>query len=226
MNRAKIISYLNLKGGVGKSTLTALTASFLHEKKISVCVIDCDEDQKTIDLWKKEDGKNGIATYDVFPVLSRDVPDTIDNLLDEYDIIFIDFPGNMSQKGVKSIWPFLDVVIVPFYPNAEELDPTVKFYNEFESYNKIRVGEGQNATVMKFMYYRTGITKKGKEAMKDLEDNGIDKLLMKSSLKHYDTMRDRSSTMDRMQSKDYGRHIDKMCKEVLEIINKTEVKNY
>ncbi|MFK7809968.1 MAG: ParA family protein [Saprospiraceae bacterium] len=226
MSRAKIISYLNLKGGVGKSTLTALTASFLHEKKKNVCVVDCDEDQKTIDLWKKEDIKNGIATYDVYPVLSRDVPDTISEILDEYDFIFVDFPGNMSQKGVKSIWPFLDVVIVPFYPNAEEVDPTVKFYNEFETYNDIRIKGGQNATVMKFFYYRTGRTKKGKAAMKDLEDNGIDKLLLKNVIKHYDTMRDRSSTMDRMQKNSYGYHIDKLCNEVFEIINETEVKEY
>ena len=49
MNKETFVAFATQKGGVGKSTVTALVANYIHNVMgIDVAVIDCDEPQHSI----------------------------------------------------------------------------------------------------------------------------------------------------------------------------------
>lgn len=63
---AKVISFLNFKGGVGKSTSTVNVAKVLHEKGYKVLVIDADSQGNSSKLMgKKLSEGNGETLYEV-----------------------------------------------------------------------------------------------------------------------------------------------------------------
>lgn len=223
--RGKIISFINKKGGVGKSTLTSLLASYLFSKGKSVVVIDCDESQHTVKLWHKEDIDNGLDVYPVVNVLSRDVPNIIEDYLDEeFDYILIDFPADQGQKGVLDCFPLLDVIFIPFYPNLEEADASFNFVEKFEQFQDVRVGVGQKRTNISFCFYRTGRTSAGKDAIRAIEKSGIN--LLENKIQYYNKMQDRSSSVNRMEKEEYSYKIDRFLNECLEFVDNTNVKNY
>ena len=51
---------------------------------------------------------------------------------ESFDIIVVDFPGNLKQAGVVETLMMMDVVIIPFAPSKIEVLHTVKFYNYYK----------------------------------------------------------------------------------------------
>ena len=46
MSKTRFVAFATQKGGIGKSTITALVANYFHNVKgFNVAVIDCDEPQ-------------------------------------------------------------------------------------------------------------------------------------------------------------------------------------
>lgn len=49
MSKTRFVAFATQKGGIGKSTITALVANYFHNVKgYNVAVIDCDEPQTTL----------------------------------------------------------------------------------------------------------------------------------------------------------------------------------
>lgn len=65
MDKEIFIAFATQKGGIGKTTLTVLTASYLHYMKgYNVAVVDCDAPQNSIaDLRAREVKVIGESTY-------------------------------------------------------------------------------------------------------------------------------------------------------------------
>lgn len=65
MDKEIFIAFATQKGGIGKTTLTVLTASYLHYVKgYNVAVVDCDAPQNSIaDLRAREVKVIGESTY-------------------------------------------------------------------------------------------------------------------------------------------------------------------
>lgn len=63
MNKETFVAFATQKGGVGKSTVTALVANYVHNVMgYNVAVIDCDEPQHSIaGLRDKETGSRNPA---------------------------------------------------------------------------------------------------------------------------------------------------------------------
>lgn len=224
MARAKIIAFSSLKGGVGKTTLTCLVSSWLHDNKKNVCVIDADEDQRTATLEVTKDDEKGLDTFTVIPSLSRDVASLIPEILEDYEYIFLDLPGNMDQKGIKSLYSMLDIVFIPFYPNAKDLDSAEKFYSILLEFQKPRLDVGQEKTEVWFCPYKTGKTKIGKDELHALFRNEYP--LLENDIGHYDKIRDSEGAMNRMQKESYSHKIERFCVEVVNKIDKLEIKEY
>ena len=56
MSKTRFVAFATQKGGIGKSTITALVANYIHNVKgFNVAVIDCDEPQHNLaDLRDEE----------------------------------------------------------------------------------------------------------------------------------------------------------------------------
>jgi chromosome partitioning protein len=134
---AKIISFMNRKGGVGKSTLCTLLAGSLHaRKKIRVLVVDADE-QLSIYEERRDEQTEGVNAYDISP-FKWEPQDKKDNPVerfckliaekeDLYDVILIDTQGRLEGQGVPSVVMVSDVVIVPLIASKKDLRSTITF---------------------------------------------------------------------------------------------------
>jgi chromosome partitioning protein len=116
-----IIAVSNPKGGVGKSTVTLLMATYLAEQGASVCVLDADPNQPIYD-WKKQGASK--TTLDVVGgVKESTLMDVLDGL--NHQFVFIDLEGTASVMVSRSI-AMADFVIVPLQASAVDVRQAAK----------------------------------------------------------------------------------------------------
>lgn len=124
MYKGKIVSLSGLKGGTSKSTNSIMLLNYLAiVKKQKVLLMDGDDDQSSghslyiLDkiVSKITDPEGPPPPYEVIKSKSSEITNAIidDQLTEEYDYIFIDLPGNMSQKGVLECNSIADYIFIP-----------------------------------------------------------------------------------------------------------------
>ena len=138
---AKIILFGNQKGGIGKSTLSILTANALAEETFDYKVLIIDNDmQRSISSIREydqeileEEDNDFEFTYDVKALTYNQIRDKIVDFDKEYDFIFIDTPGridleqDIKQQEITKLLSFADYVFVPFKGGALNLDSTLRY---------------------------------------------------------------------------------------------------
>jgi len=142
--RATICAVAALKGGCGKSSYNIMLADYLYNaKNKKVLLIDCDDDQHSISHWREFEKSTGVPEDKLYPILSEidsaDVASQIRALIDHYDYIIIDLPGNLKQKGVKTVYALMDVVFVPTQVDYDTLKAHTSFLNKMDEVNADRV---------------------------------------------------------------------------------------
>ena len=101
----------SLKGGVGKTTLTAAMAGELAERGKRVLILDCDANLP-FQLWQNSEFVP--REIDIAPISnSRDLLRAIALGKQEFDEILVDLPAGGSQLMVNAV-AHSDVVCVPF----------------------------------------------------------------------------------------------------------------
>ena len=134
--KQQFISFANQKGGVGKSSLTTLMASYLHYlTKLNVAIIDADYPQysiynarkRDIDLLEKDTYFKNL-TYNQLKTLNKTAYQVIISTPDKaistalelitssskpVDIILFDLPGTVQSQGVLTTLSCMDYVFVP-----------------------------------------------------------------------------------------------------------------
>jgi len=142
------IAFSTQKGGMGKTALTVLTASYLHYvKNYNVAVIDCDYPQHSIVEMRERDVEQ-INTnlyykqlaYLQFKTLQKkayrveesnaaDAITVAERLQQEYDLdfIFFDLPGTLNTKGVVKTLAMMDYVFIPVSADRVVLESTLQF---------------------------------------------------------------------------------------------------
>lgn len=137
---SKSISFLSQKGGTGKTTLSILSATYLHTTGVGVAVIDADFPQHSFTRTRKKDlldlkeeriiqkikqGENlsedtdaEFSVTDAYSVISTTISATSTVLkslvIDEkLDFIFIDVPGTFNVDDMVDLVNELDLIIVP-----------------------------------------------------------------------------------------------------------------
>lgn len=150
MYKEIFIAFATQKGGIGKTTLTVLTASYLHYVKgYNVAVVDCDAPQNSIaDLRALEIKVIGESTYfkalacdhfrrvkkKAYPVIASNAVDALndaDKMLREEttkpDLVFFDLPGTLKSEGVVKTLSQMDYIFAPISADRLVVESTLQF---------------------------------------------------------------------------------------------------
>jgi chromosome partitioning protein len=114
--RPRIIALTSTKGGSGKSTVAACLAGELHNRGISVALLDVDP-QRTLTAWHGRDGPlraiiagtaNGAAVTAALKSLSL-----------QADVVLVDTPG-FSNRDTLAVLAMADIALIPFAPTPAD----------------------------------------------------------------------------------------------------------
>jgi cellulose biosynthesis protein BcsQ len=153
---AKIIMFGNQKGGIGKSTLSILTANALSAPEFDYKVLVIDNDtqrsvtsirQYDTEIMEEEYKENFEFPYDVKALTYAQIRDRIVNFDKDYDFVFIDTPGridleeDIKQQEITKLLSFVDFVFVPFKGGALNLDSTLRYSKLLLDIQELRKGK-------------------------------------------------------------------------------------
>lgn len=134
---AKIILFGNQKGGVGKSTLTMLTATALSQPpfNLDVCVLDADDQRSLSDMRQSDIGNNAeqAVPYEIRPASLNDIHRDIRELDRRYHVVFIDVAGKLDLNiaaDKQEIIPYLsyvDLLFMPFVAGNFNVEASAKY---------------------------------------------------------------------------------------------------
>ncbi len=117
--RVKVISILNSKGGVGKSTLACQLARAFHLLPARVLLIDTDTDQRSSYSWGEiQEAEIGLPVIVTGANLERDLK----AVGGSFDYIFIDGAAKLEKVDVQAI-RVSDLVVVPLQPSLFDVWP-------------------------------------------------------------------------------------------------------
>lgn len=109
----KVISLLNQKGGVGKTTLTVHIARALEVRGYKVAIVDTDP-QETAQDWSKANPDSELTVIGIdTPTLEKKIP----KLLGEYDFVVIDGIPSVANISLSAI-AASDLVVIPVVPSS------------------------------------------------------------------------------------------------------------
>ena len=125
----KIVIFSNIKGGVGKTTLCALFASYLVERGYPVMAIDADLQASLYRHRKREKDVAPEApipwNVDLLDTANREQLERIMAKLKEVPgVVLIDCPGNLNDRNLEYIYKSADTAIIPISFDADTVDAT------------------------------------------------------------------------------------------------------
>ena len=144
------IAFSTQKGGVGKTTFTVLTASYLHYTcGYNLIVVDCDYPQFSINAMRQRDAQ-GVdrnpalqelaatqfselqkPTYTILCATAEAAVDTVREYLDTHesdtDFVFFDLPGTINNDGVLTTLSGMDYIFTPISTDRISLESTLSF---------------------------------------------------------------------------------------------------
>lgn len=125
-----IIGITNLKGGVGKSTITQNLAVCLAHTGYRVVIVDTDTNQNSLSWFGARDQE--LPQINVVGVSeSEALGKSIKQLHQDYDIVLIDGTPNLS-KMVTRIILTSDILLIPIRPGAQDFRTMEEFISRYE----------------------------------------------------------------------------------------------
>lgn len=153
----RIVLFSNIKGGVGKTTLCALFASYLAEKGIPVFAMDADLQASLFRHRQREknvdpDTSAPWAVEMLNTSNGKKLEETIGKLKSVPGVVLIDCPGNLNDRNLEHIYKAADVAVIPMSFDADTVDATGIFIKAFKTIsnakllfapNRINTSEGK-----------------------------------------------------------------------------------
>ena len=115
----KVISILNSKGGVGKSTLACQLARAFHLLPSRLLLVDTDTDQRSSYSWGEiQEDEIDLPVIVAGANLERDLK----ALGDSFDYVFVDGAAKLERVDVQAI-RVSDLVLIPLQPSLFDVWP-------------------------------------------------------------------------------------------------------
>jgi chromosome partitioning protein len=116
---ALVIAVAQQKGGAGKTTLTANLAAFWAVAR-RVALLDIDP-QRSLTRWNSvREGRSGVAPLTLSDVSGWRLPNELDRLRRESDIVLIDTPPQIDTDARRAVRA-ADLVLIPLQPSMPDL---------------------------------------------------------------------------------------------------------
>lgn len=135
-----IISVTNLKGGVGKTTVTTNIAVGFALKGYDVCVVDSDLKQKSATEWRSNRGETN-PQITVVSVSEKALIKEVESLDKKFDIVFVDGVPQISELAQDTIL-VSDIVVIPLTPSLYDYRGFETFYDEFNKIRRLKEKQG------------------------------------------------------------------------------------
>ena len=138
------ISVTNLKGGVGKSTITQNLAVVLAER-YKVCIVDTDTNQSSVRWYSARD--EAIEKLNVVSVIEpKALNKIVNNLHSDNDIILIDGTPSIHEMTTRIILAS-DILLIPIRPGAHDLRSMDEFLERHRQANEFRYSLGHEKDI-------------------------------------------------------------------------------
>lgn len=138
-----LVIFSNIKGGVGKTTLCAMFASYLAKKNEAVAVVDADL-QASLFRHRSRDLQVYSDEEPSFRVITTNdldgTPETMAKLMDKLKLaegwILVDCPGNLNDKALAPILKAADYAVIPISYDEDTIDATGIFIKTLKKNSK------------------------------------------------------------------------------------------
>lgn len=132
---SKIIAFGNQKGGVGKSTVVAMTASALSQAPfdIRLCVVDCDKQKSLAEARSFELEEDETPPYPILALTVEEFQNQIHELDKEYDLILLDTAGRLdnnksaAEQEITKLLLYADYLFIPFRAGSFNLEASLEY---------------------------------------------------------------------------------------------------
>jgi chromosome partitioning protein len=163
------IAVTNLKGGVGKTTITTnLAVEFVHNGQ-KVCIVDTDLGQKSAMEWSGSRSEHA-PHIPVFGAISKQLNKEIAKLNEEFDVVMIDGTPQLSELAERTVLAS-DLLIIPISPSIYDLRAFESFYEKVEQINSVREDQDlRRVSVFVIINRISEKTNLGKEIIEALSD--------------------------------------------------------
>jgi chromosome partitioning protein len=168
-----VISVINLKGGVGKTTLCVnLAVSFAQQGK-RVCIIDTDKEQLSAVKWagQRDDDKKNISVITVGDKLIREVQTHAQN----FDFVLLDGSPQLGELANNTLIAS-DLVLVPVANSVLEFWSMDNFAERFKQAKQLKESIGGKISgfvVLNRYNQNQNLSKEMREALKQFPEFGV-----------------------------------------------------
>ncbi len=193
---AKIILFGNMKGGVGKSQVTIMTATALSAPPFNckVMVLDIDR-QRSIERLRKLDidsyPPDTIPPYQVRHMNFEALQKEISNLDQLYDYIFIDTPGALDNdrpiqdQELTKVLMYVDALFIPFVAGNHNLTATLEYLLFCKKVQAARILSKRQLSIYGFVNMHRSRNRVNQFLIEDLAAITGDVQLLKNYLNDY-----------------------------------------
>lgn len=139
-----IIAVSNLKGGVGKTTITTNIAVCFAQRGRSVCIVDTDLGQQSSMEWASNRAEKAgeVLHVPVFGIQVKQINREVEELQKRFDIVMIDGTPQLTEVADRTILAS-DIIIVPVAPSIYDFRGFEKFYERFEQLKGTKEAKGE-----------------------------------------------------------------------------------
>ena len=140
----KIILFSNIKGGVGKTTTSALFTEYLTEKGLSAIAVDADL-QASLSRHRERELEADPEQQTPWEIVKLNTLDAnklksdLKKLRQKDSIIVIDCPGNLNDNNLSIIYSMADLIVIPMSYDVDTIDATGIFVSVISQKSSARL---------------------------------------------------------------------------------------
>lgn len=169
-----VIAVTNLKGGVGKTTITTNLAVCFAQKGKKVCIVDTDLSQKSSMEWagSRDESMPKVA---VFGVTDKQLNKEVEGLRKDFDFVFIDGTPQLSELASRTILAS-DIVLVPLSPSIYDFRSFESFLQKYDEVKSVKenIAKMEAYVVVNRVIESANVSKEIRDALNEYDIKTLD----------------------------------------------------